>query len=74
MLVEFWRPWGCKERPHRKKILNASYIYNLHILNRQFFVFFVNFGNYSKSIFGNHLTGNCCQIVKSCVMKEVKKW
>ena len=51
MLVEFWKPWGCKERPHRKKILNASYIYNLHILNRQFFVFFCKFWELLKEYF-----------------------
>ena len=35
--------------------------------------FFANFGNYSKGIFGNHLTDNGCQNSKFCDIVEIWK-
>ena len=32
-----------------------------------------NFGNYSKDIFGNHLTANGCQNAKFCDIVEIWK-
>ena len=32
-----------------------------------------NFGNYSKDIFGNHLTANGCQNAKLCDIVEIWK-
>ena len=45
-------------------------ITSLNISQKNFF--FVNFGNYSKGIFGNHLTVNGCQNVNFCNI--VKTW
>ena len=46
--------------------ISTIYIYKAdkkHIL--------ANFKNYSNGIFGNHLSGNGCQKVKFCGIKEV---
>ena len=40
-----------------------SQIFTIYMADKKLFV--ANFGNYSKGIFGNHLTANGCQNVKS---------
>ena len=54
--------------------LNISYIFNLHIVSRQKTTTFIwNFGNYSKGIFGNHVTANGCQNMIFCEILETWK-
>ena len=50
-----------------------SYIYNLHILNRQKTTLFVGFRNFSRDIFGNRLTTNGYQNVKFFYILQIWK-
>ena len=64
----------CKGYYYKIALGTRMYIYSLHILGRQKkAVLFANFGNYSKGIFGNHLTANGCQNPKFCDIVEIRK-